>query len=164
MSMAQTANYMAQNANRHCCDVAIVIGGHAWLSTEHLKIPPPLSHKLAAWYVGPFPVVCTIGPVSSQLQLPEDWAIHNMFHASQLKPAISVTSTSISPFRPAADKSGEFEVDDILDFRTILVRGLPVEQFLVKWTGYSIFESTKEPHAKLTHCPDILHAFLQRRG
>ena len=67
MSMAQTANYMAQNANRHCCDVAIVIGGHAWLSTEHLKIPPPLSCKLAARYVGPFLVICAIGPVSFYL-------------------------------------------------------------------------------------------------
>ena len=62
--MARTADYMARNANRHRRDVAIVVGGHAWLSTEHLKIPPPLSHKLAARYVGPFLVICAIGPVS----------------------------------------------------------------------------------------------------
>ena len=162
--MARTAEYMARNANRHRGDVAIVVSGHAWLSTEHLKIPPPLSCKLAAQYVGPFLVVHAIGPVSFQLQLPEDWAIHNMFYASQLKPAIGVTSPSTSPFRLAADESGEFEVDDILDSRTISVRGHPMEQFLVKWTGYSIFESTWEPRANLTNCPDILRAYLQRRG
>ena len=62
--MARTADYMAQNANRHHRDIAIVVSGQAWLSTEHLRIPPPLSPKLAAWYVGPFLVVCAIGPVS----------------------------------------------------------------------------------------------------
>ena len=62
--MAQTADYMAQNANGHSRDIAIVVGGQAWLSTEHLRIPPLLSRKLTARYVGPFPVVCTIGPVS----------------------------------------------------------------------------------------------------
>ena len=50
-----------------------------------------------------------------------------MFHASQLNPAVGVTSTSISPFFPAADESGKFEVDDTLDSRTILVCGHPVE-------------------------------------
>ena len=58
---------MARNANRHRRDVTIVVGGQAWLSIEHLKIPPPLSRKLAAQYVGPFPVVCAIGPVSFYL-------------------------------------------------------------------------------------------------
>ena len=50
-----------------------------------------------------------------------------MFHASQLKPGVGVTSTSMSPFCPEADESGEFKLDDILDSRTISVSGHPVE-------------------------------------
>ena len=52
--MAQTADYMARYANHHCCNIAIVFGGHTWLSTEHLKMCPHLSRKLAAQYIGRF--------------------------------------------------------------------------------------------------------------
>ena len=84
-----------------------------------------------------------------------------MFHASQLKPAVGVTSSgsTATPFRPAADDSGEYEVEDILDHRLVRRGRRTTEQFLVKWKGYSIFESTWEPRANLTNCPDILRAF-----
>ena len=62
--MARTADYMARNANHYRRNVVIVVSGQGWLSTEHLRIPPPLSRKLAARYVGPFPVIRAIGPVS----------------------------------------------------------------------------------------------------
>ena len=48
----------------------IVIGGYAWLLTEHLKLAPGLSCKLAAKFVGPFWVVAAVGAVSFHLELP----------------------------------------------------------------------------------------------
>ena len=61
---------MAKHANR-CRRLAdVVIGGYAWLSTEHLKLSPGLSGKLAAKFVGPFRVIAAVGAVSFHLELP----------------------------------------------------------------------------------------------
>ena len=61
---------MAKHANRHRRPANVVIGGYAWLSTEHLKLAPGLSQKLAAKFVGPFRVVAAVGAVSFRLELP----------------------------------------------------------------------------------------------
>lgn len=36
-------------------------------------------------------------------------------------------------------------------------------EYLVKWAGYPVFESTWEPEANLANCPSVLEAFLARR-
>ena len=61
---------MAKHANHHRRSANIVIGGYAWLSTEHLKLAPGLSRKLAAKFIGPFWVVATVGAMSFRLELP----------------------------------------------------------------------------------------------
>ena len=61
---------MAKHANRHHRSAKIIIGGCAWLSTEHLKLVPGLSQKLAAEFVGPFWVIAAVGAVSFRLELP----------------------------------------------------------------------------------------------
>ena len=48
---------MTIQANKHRHAVDVSIGSKAWLSTEHLKLGPGLTRKLAAKCVGPFPVV-----------------------------------------------------------------------------------------------------------
>ena len=42
------------NKRRHAVDVSV--GSETWLSTEHLKLAPGLTCKLAAKWAGPFPV------------------------------------------------------------------------------------------------------------
>ena len=61
--MAKHANWCRRPAN-------IAVGGYAWLSTEHLKLAPGLSRKLAAKFVGPFWVVAAAGAASFHLELP----------------------------------------------------------------------------------------------
>ena len=61
---------MAKHANWRRRRADIVVGGYAWLSTEHLKLAPGLSRKLAAKFVGPFHVIATVGAVSFHLELP----------------------------------------------------------------------------------------------
>ena len=61
---------MAKNANQHRRPADVVIGGYAWLSTEHLKLAPGLSQKLAAKFVGPFRIVAAVSAVSFRLELP----------------------------------------------------------------------------------------------
>ena len=61
---------MTKHANRRRRPANAVVGGYAWLSTEHLKLAPGLLQKLAAKFVGPFHVVATVGAVSFRLELP----------------------------------------------------------------------------------------------
>ena len=49
--------------------------------------------------------------------------MHDVFHASQLKPAVgyddsTANEADVPAFRPAADESGEYEVEDILNRRS----------------------------------------------
>ena len=61
---------MAKHANQCRMPANIVVGGYAWLSTEHLKLAPGLSRKLAAKFVGPFHVVAAVSAMSFHLELP----------------------------------------------------------------------------------------------
>ena len=61
---------MAKHANWRRRPADVVIGGFAWLSTEHLKLAPGLSQKLAAKFVGPFCVIVAVGTLSFCLELP----------------------------------------------------------------------------------------------
>ena len=61
---------MTKHANRSHRPADIVVGGYAWLLTEHHKHAPGLSHKLAAKFVGPFWVIAAVGAVSFHLELP----------------------------------------------------------------------------------------------
>ena len=61
---------MTKHANRHRRPTEVVIGGYAWLSTEHLKLAPGLLRKLAAKFVGPFRIIAAVGAVSFCLELP----------------------------------------------------------------------------------------------
>ena len=61
---------MAKHENRCRRPADVVVGGYAWLSTEHLKLAPGLSRKLAAKFVELFPVVAAVGAVSFHLELP----------------------------------------------------------------------------------------------
>ena len=84
-----------------------------------------------------------------------------MFHSSQLKPAIrydgsDANAANIPAFHPAADESGEYKVEDILDHRSRGRGHSLCTEYLVKWHGYLVFESTWEPEANLTNCARTL--------
>ena len=61
---------MAKHANWHHRPADVVVGGYAWLSTEHLKLAPGLSQKLTAKFVGLFWVIAAVGAMSFHLELP----------------------------------------------------------------------------------------------
>ena len=59
------------------------LGDKVWLSTKNLKLQAQ-SKKFNPKKVGPFKITKVMGPVTYQLKLPEQWRIHNTFHASLL--------------------------------------------------------------------------------
>ena len=56
-AISRAAKSMTVHANKRRCAVDVSVGSKAWLSTEHLKLAPGLTRKLAAKWAGPFPVV-----------------------------------------------------------------------------------------------------------
>ena len=86
-AVARATEAMSVQANKHRCEVEVTVGSFAWLSTEHLRLAPGLTRKLAAKWAGPYCVVVSVGPVAFRLELLPAWKIHDVFHASQLCPA-----------------------------------------------------------------------------
>ena len=78
---------MAHQASKHHCDCDLVVGDHAWLSTEHLPLVSGLIRELASRFIGVYKVIKQINFVSFKLQLPPSWRMHPVFHCSQLKKA-----------------------------------------------------------------------------
>ena len=74
--------------------------------------------------------------------------VHPVFHVSYLRPHVGpVPPSPPAPLPLDDDAAGEYEVEDILDSRSC--RSGP--EYLVKWVGYPVFESTWEPVAHLAN-------------
>uniref|UniRef100_A0A803TDM9 Gypsy retrotransposon integrase-like protein 1 n=1 Tax=Anolis carolinensis TaxID=28377 RepID=A0A803TDM9_ANOCA len=94
----------------------IKVGDRVFLSTRFLPSHRPC-RKLDARFIGPYPVVAQLNPVTFKLQLPRSMRIHPVFHRSLLLPADGVRPDTDQPAPPSVLMNGEeeFEVEDILD-------------------------------------------------
>ena len=57
----------------------------------------------------------------------------------------------------------EFEVERVLDHCRVCHGHVWVDECLVKWVGYGVFEATWEPSAHLAYAPTALADFLTTR-
>ena len=55
------------------------------LDTTHLNIANQTCPKLKQRYIGPFPIVKVVSPVSYELLLPGTMQVHSVFHVSRLR-------------------------------------------------------------------------------
>ena len=56
------------------------------LSTEHLQLKHAPVRKLRTRFVGPFFITKRVGPVAYELELPQTWRLHPVFHTNLLGP------------------------------------------------------------------------------
>ena len=63
------------------------IGEQVWLEGKNLSLPYG-SAKLAPRWHSPFKIVKVMSPVAYELELPPQWCIHSVFHASLLTPYV----------------------------------------------------------------------------
>ena len=114
-----------------------------------------LSQELTFHYVGLFKVIEQINPVVFRFLLPDDWKVHDVFYALQLKLAIDFEPGSSGVTTPAlwpiVDDSSEFKVEDILDARFVRHGHQLVGKFLIDQHGYDLFEVTWETLSDLTN-------------
>ena len=96
-----------------------------------------------------------MGPVTYKLQLPKTWRIHNVFHATLLRPykENSVHGENFAEPPPELVEGEEvYEVETILNHRK---RGQGY-QYFVKWQGYPISDATWEPEHVFSDDGDML--------
>uniref|UniRef100_A0A803TXD7 Gypsy retrotransposon integrase-like protein 1 n=1 Tax=Anolis carolinensis TaxID=28377 RepID=A0A803TXD7_ANOCA len=135
----------------------IKVGDRVFLSTRFLPSHHPC-RKLDARFIGPYPVVAQLNPVTFKLQLPRSMRIHPVFHRSLLLPADGVRPDADrpAPTPVLVDGEEEFEVQDILDSRFHRRR----LQYLIDWVGFGPEERSWED-ASTVHAPDLTRRFHQ---
>ena len=92
---------------------------------------------------GPFEIIEVLGPLTYRLQLPQQWRIHPVFHATLLTPYHENSTHGPNfPLPPPDIIEGEeeFEVEAIVGHRKRFGR----MQYLVKWLGYPTAENSWE--------------------
>ena len=63
-------------------------GDRVWLDSRNLKT---IYHKkMKQKQEGPFVITEVLGPETYRLELPTSWQIHNVFHATLLKPYVKI--------------------------------------------------------------------------
>src|SRR5487761_659493 len=91
------------------------VGQKVWLEAKNLPLPYG-TLKMAPRCHGPFQIIKVISPVAYQLELPPQWNIHPVFHASLLTPYIETDSHGPNFSRPPPDLikgEAEYEVENI---------------------------------------------------
>jgi hypothetical protein len=87
-------------ANKRCRPLAFDVGDHVYLRISPMKGMKRfgLKGKLAAHYIGPFPILEKCGTVAYKLDLPPSLAeVHDIFHVSQLKKCLKAPVDDVLP-------------------------------------------------------------------
>lgn len=104
-------------------------------------------------------MVKKVGTQAYELELPQRWKIHDVFHVSVLERYRRDGSVQPPPPAELLDVEVEYEVDRILDHRQTKGQGPNAYEYLVQWTGYSDEHNTWEPHANLKNAPGVLKRY-----
>jgi hypothetical protein len=123
-----------------------------------LKTTHPTA-KLAPKRYGPFTVTKRVSDVIFQLELPHQWKIHNVFHASLLTPYVETElhrPNFPEPPPEIIENDPEFEVEQIVGSRRVgRKKSL---QYKIRWKGYSPAHDSWEP-APQVHAPELIRRF-----
>ena len=85
-------------------------GQKVWLDTRHMKIS--YHKKMVLKQEGPFEIKVMV-PVTYRLKLPQEWKVHNVFHATLLKPYTETKIYGENYTRPPPELLEEQEVYEV---------------------------------------------------
>src|SRR6266403_1042734 len=117
----------AQQAITHAQQIKIRVtkykpleeGETIWLEATHLKMTHPTA-KLSQRRYGPFEITKKLSHVVYQLRIPQQWKIHNVFHAALLTPYKKTEEHGPNYHEPPPDViegKPEWEVEQIVRAR-----------------------------------------------
>ena len=163
---------MRRQADHHRRDEEFDVGDKVLLRVAKGKIPllqlPGFSesHKLRAKYVGPYRIIEKVSKLAYRLDLPRHFGAHATFHVDRLKrwaTAKRVPTRDIVPTATVSHRGPDvFEVQRILNVRTVQRGTMQRQEYLVLWRGYQPSDATWEPEENLK-CPQLLKEFWAQR-
>jgi transposase InsO family protein len=161
---ALTAHELARNRISQRINANYIpfkLGQSVWLDTRNLKMK--INSKLKPRREGPFKIKRVIGKVNYELDLPIQWKVHPVFHATLLRPYKETEQHGPNYVAPPPDilnEEEQYEVERIINHRR---RGRAL-QYLIRWKGYTPLDDTWEPEANLENSPDILERYKLDQG
>jgi len=167
-NMLKAQSDQKRHADKHRREEQFAAGDEVLLSTRDLVLAANTSQqhraaKLMGRFIGPLKVTRVINPNAYELELPPQLRIHPVQNISKLRHYIRSPDRFAGRPQPlprpapeCTDPAGdsEYVVERILAER----KHGRSRQYLVKWTGYPVEESSWEPRKNL-NCPDLLAEF-----
>jgi hypothetical protein len=120
--------------------------------------------KLLPRFMGPFEIEKRISEVAFKVKLPGHLKIHNVFHVSLLKEFKE--SGRVQPPPPPIEVDGdwEYEVEKVLNERTVRRGRRDVAEFFVQWKGYGVEYNTWEPEENLSRAREAIADYRAQRA
>ena len=128
-----------------------------WLEARNLKLQVP-SRKLSAKWTSSFKITQVISSVAFQLKLPQQWKIHNIFHASLLSSYKETPEHGPNFPQPPPElikTKEEYKIDKIINHWGTATR----RQYLIRWKGYSDAEQTWKLKSNLGNALAVLKEY-----
>ena len=166
-NMLKAQSDQKRHADKHRREELFAVGDEVLLSTKDLVLAANSlknrAQKLTGRFVGPLKITRVINPNAYELELPPQLRIHAVQNISKLRRYIRSPSRFEGRPQPlprpppdCIDPAGgeEYIVERVLAQRQNGRR----REYLVRWAGYPLEESSWEPRSNL-RCPDLLAEF-----
>ena len=167
-TLRYAADLMAQEqelqAERHDKSVNLTrfSPGDLVLVSARKIVPPQLrdkfDSKLKARFVGPFPIVRSIGPNAYEVDLPPSFRAHRTINCEYIRPYLKPEGygRAYQPPPVIVSSEGDFYTPERIIAKR--VRNKTV-QYLIRWKGYSPDSDTWEPLEHLSLVPQLVTNF-----
>ena len=137
------------------------VGDNMWLENKNIHLNWP-SKKLNQKRYKPFRISKNIGLEVFQLELLEEWAIHNMFNKDLLtqcnKPKFKGQHKELVLPPTIVNEKEEYEVEEIRKYR----KWEREMQYLVHWKGYGNKHDQWMAELGLTHAKEVIKDYWTR--
>jgi hypothetical protein len=167
-NMLKAQSDQKRHADKHRREEQFAVGDEVLLSTRDLALAADASQqhraaKLTSRFIGPLKVTRVINPNAYELELPPQLRIHPVQNISKLRRYLRSPDRFAGrpqPLpRPPPEYSDPAGGPQYVVERILAQRGAKAKrQYLVKWAGYPVEESSWEPRKNLA-CPDKLAEF-----
>lgn len=143
-NLEKAAARMRKQADQHRSDREFEIGDWVWLKLRDYrqKSIRGRHHKFEPKFFGPYQIVDRVGKVAYKLNLPPSTTIHDVFHASLLKPAASPTTPVID--LPPISHINDAVPMAILERKMVKRHNAAVAKWLIHWAGMSPADASWE--------------------
>ncbi len=111
-------------------------GEKVWLDVKNLRTIH-LTYKLRAKWYGPFQIAKKLSDIVYQINLPQSWKIHNMFHTSYLSrynETLEHGPNYLEPPPELIEGEEEWEIEAILNKK--YDKRKKKQMYQIHWKGY----------------------------